>query len=107
MSDRPAVVKIITSTMVRAQQTVNIIHQSIPLEEDNDLQEGSPEWAYTAQRFKRMFLKYFVPARQTEAAEAGAVEAGAAEAAAEAGAAEAGAAEAGVQGGRGAPPDCS
>ena len=67
MSDKPLVDKIITSTKVRVQQTVNI-HQkfaSIPLEEDKALQEGSPEQAHTVERFKQMFLKYFVPAGQT------------------------------------------
>ena len=64
MSDKPPVDKIITSTMVRVQQTANIIHQkfaSIPLEKDKALQEGSPEQAHTVERFEQMLLKYFVP----------------------------------------------
>ena len=70
MSDKPPIEKIITSTMVRAQQTANIIHDhpkfvGIPLEEDKDLQEGSPERAHTVERVEQMFQKYFVPAGQT------------------------------------------
>ena len=69
MSDKPPIEKIIPSTMVRAQQTANIVHDhpklvGIPLE-DKDLQEGSPEQAHTVERFEQMFQKYFVPAGQT------------------------------------------
>ena len=69
MSDKPPIEKIIPSTMVRAQQTANIVHDhpkfvGIPLE-DKDLQEGSPERAHTVERFEQMFKKYFVPAGQT------------------------------------------
>ena len=66
---RPAVGRIVTSTLIRAEQTACIIKDSfpsVPLETDSLLEEGNPDSLYIRERFESVIQKYLLPAQGPE-----------------------------------------
>ena len=66
MPQRPPVMKIISSTLIRAEQTAIVIQEKfpeIPLQYDAELVEGNPDLPYIQLRFERVYKKYFVPSQ--------------------------------------------
>ena len=61
---KPAIKEIASSTMTRAVETAEIIHEKfpdVPLLFDQELEEGNPDMPHIALRFDRVYSKYFVP----------------------------------------------
>lgn len=68
MCGRPPIRHVISSSMVRARQTAEILMEQFPKHElsiDIELEEGQPS-AYSALRFGRVYSKYFVPSNGCE-----------------------------------------
>ena len=60
--------KIVTSPMIRASESANIILELLPnvtMTSDYELQEGNPDHLPTRDRFDRVYANYFVPGQET------------------------------------------
>ena len=66
MSGRPVIKEIITSTMLRAKQTAEVIRQKftdVPILYDPDLEEGNPDNYRTG---LRVYTRYFMTTQRSE-----------------------------------------
>lgn len=68
MKDLPPIRQIVTSPMIRASESANIILELLPnvtMTSDYELQEGNPDHLPTRDRFDRVYANYFVPGQET------------------------------------------
>lgn len=68
MKDLPPISRIVTSPMIRALESANIILELLPnvtVTSDYELQEGNPDHLPTRDRFDRVYANYFVPGQET------------------------------------------
>ena len=68
MKDLPPIRRIVTSPMIRALESANIILELLPnvtVTSDYELQEGNPDHLPTRDRFDRVYANYFVPGQET------------------------------------------
>ena len=68
MKDLPPFRQILTSPMIRALESANIILELLPnvtVTSDYELQEGNPDHLPTRDRFDRVYANYFVPGQET------------------------------------------
>lgn len=68
MEDLPPIRQIVTSPMIRALESANIILELLPnvtVTSDYELQEGNPDHLPTRDRFDRVYANYFVPGQET------------------------------------------